>query len=111
MAGFDYNFDPHPLIRGSITQTICGSQFAGNAELPHRIQHRVRLDEKNLLLMYELKAGDESAPIVLIGHGMGGCSESGYMRRISAKLWKEGFGVFMMNHRGSGHGIGLCDRL
>ena len=111
MAGFDYNFDPHPLIRGSITQTICGSQFAGNAELPHRIQHRVRLDEKNLLLMYELKAADESAPIVLIGHGMGGCSESGYMRRISAKLWKEGFGVFMMNHRGSGHGIGLCDRL
>jgi predicted alpha/beta-fold hydrolase len=111
MAGFDYNFDPHPLIRGPITQTICGSQFTGNAQLPHRIQHRVQLDEKNLLLMYELKAADESAPIVLIGHGMGGCSESGYMRRISAKLWKEGFGVFMMNHRGSGHGIGLCDRL
>lgn len=111
MAGFDYNFDPHPLIRGPITQTILGSQFTGNPQLPRRIQHRVRLDENNLLLMYELKAEDESAPLVLIGHGMGGCSESGYMRRISAKLLREGFGVFMMNHRGSGHGIGLCDRL
>lgn len=61
--------------------------------------------------MYELKAAEESSPVVLIGHGMGGCSESGYMRRISTKLLQEGFSVFMMNHRGSGHGIGLCDRL
>jgi predicted alpha/beta-fold hydrolase len=111
MAGFDYHFDPHPLVRGPIAQTIVGSQFTGKPQLPRRIQHRIRLDEKNLLLMYELKAAEETAPVVLIGHGMGGCSESGYMRRISAKLFQEGFGVFMMNHRGSGRGIGLCDRL
>ena len=111
MAGFDYSFDPHPLVRGPIAQTIIGSQFTGNPQLPRRVQHRIRLDEKNLLLMYELKAAEETAPVVLIGHGMGGCSESGYMRRIAAKLFQEGFGVFMMNHRGSGRGIGLCDRL
>ncbi len=111
MAGFDYSFDPHPLVRGPIAQTIIGSLFTSNPELPRRAQHRIRLDEKNLLLMYELKAAEETAPVVLIGHGMGGCSESGYMRRIAAKLVQEGFGVFMMNHRGSGHGIGLCDRL
>ena len=111
MPGFDYSFDPHPLVRGPIAQTITGSQFTDKTELPQKIQHRVRLDENNLLLMYELKATEESAPVVLIGHGMGGCSESGYVRRISSKLFKEGFGVFMMNHRGSGHGIGLCDRL
>lgn len=111
MAGFDYSFDPHPLVRGPIAQTIIGSQFTPNPELPRRAQHRIRLDEKNLLLMYELKAAEETAPVVLIGHGMGGCSESGYMRRIAAKLFQEGFGVFMMNHRGSGRGIGLCDRL
>ena len=103
MVAFDYSFDPHPLIRGPIAQTIIGSQFTGNPKL--------RLDDKNLLLMYELKTADASAPIVLMGHGMGGCSESGYMLRISAKLWQEGFGVFLMNHRGSGSGIGLCDRL
>ena len=111
MAGFDYNFDPHPLVRGPIAQTIMGSQFTGYPELPRKVQHRVRLDPNNLLLMYELKAAEESAPVVLMGHGMGGCSESGYMRRISAKLFQEGFGIFMMNHRGSGRGIGLCDRL
>ena len=111
MADFDCNFDPHPLIRGPIAQTILGSQFVGNPQLPPRVQHRVRLDEKNLLLMYELQATEESSPVVLIGHGMAGCSESGYARRIAARLFREGFGVFMMNHRGSGSGIGLCDRL
>ena len=111
MAGFDYSFDPHPLVRGPIAQTIAGSQFTENPDLPQTIQHRVRLDENNLLLMYELKSVEESSPVVLIGHGMGGCSESGYVRRISSKLFKEGFGVFMMNQRGSGSGIGLCDRL
>ncbi|MDH5458233.1 MAG: alpha/beta fold hydrolase, partial [Nitrospinota bacterium] len=111
MPGFDYSFDPHPLVRGPIAQTITGSQFTDKAELPQKIQHRIRLDDNNLLLMYELKVPEESAPVVLIGHGMGGCSESGYVRRISSKLFQEGFGVFMMNHRGSGRGIGLCDRL
>ena len=111
MPGFDYSFDPHPLVRGPIAQTITGSQFTDKGELPQKIQHRIRLDDNNLLLMYELKVPEESAPVVLIGHGMGGCSESGYVRRISSKLFQEGFGVFMMNHRGSGRGIGLCDRL
>ncbi|MEE8269412.1 MAG: alpha/beta fold hydrolase [Nitrospinaceae bacterium] len=111
MAGFDYSFDPHPLVRGPIAQTIIGSLFTSKPELPRRAQHRIRLDEKNLLMMYELKAAEETAPVVLIGHGMGGCSESVYMRRIAVKLFQEGFGVFMMNHRGSGRGIGLCDRL
>ena len=111
MPGFDYSFDPHPLVRGPIAQTITGSQFTDKGELPQKIQHRIWLDDNNLLLMYELKVPEESAPVVLIGHGMGGCSESGYVRRISSKLFQEGFGVFMMNHRGSGRGIGLCDRL
>jgi len=42
---------------------------------------------------------------------MGGCSESGFIQRIAAKLIRLGFRVFLMNHRGSGPGMGLCDRL
>ena len=111
MSGFDYNFNPHPLTSGPIAQTIIGSLFTGSPQLPRRVQHRIPLDGKNLLLVYEVVSEDPSSPIVVMGHGMGGCSESGYMRRISAKLYEEGFGVFMINHRGSGPGIGLCDRL
>jgi predicted alpha/beta-fold hydrolase len=107
----DITFDPHPLIRGPIAQTILGTQFTGDTYLPERIIHRIVLDSSNELLMYEIKSENESAPLVLMGHGMGGCSESGYMRRIAFKLFNEGFGIFMMNHRGSGSGIGLCDRL
>jgi predicted alpha/beta-fold hydrolase len=42
---------------------------------------------------------------------MAGCSESEYMRRVAAKLFGRGFGIIMMNHRGSGPGIGMSDRL
>ena len=111
MNALDVSFDPHPLIRGPILQTIVGSQFTGRARLPHRALHRIPLDEKNLLLMYELPAAGASAPLVLMSHGMGGCSESAYMKRIASKLFREGFGVFLMNQRGSGPGMGLCDRL
>lgn len=111
MLPLNSHFDPHPLIPGPIAQTIVGSQFTGKPSLPQRIQHRLQLDENNLLVLYELPASDPSAPVVLLGHGMGGCSESGFIQRITAKLHGEGFGVFMMNHRGSGVGSGLCDKL
>ncbi len=111
MDGLDTPFNPHPLIRGPIAQTVIGSLFTRDPELPRRVLHRIVLDPNNLLLMYELAAPEPSAPVVLMSHGMGGCSESAYMRRIASKLFAEGFGVFMMNQRGSGLGIGLCDRL
>ena len=33
------------------------------------------------------------------------------MRRIAAKFWAAGYGVFLMNHRGSGTGMGMSDSL
>jgi len=111
MDGLDTPFNPHPLIRGPIAQTVVATLFTRDPKLPRRVLHRVPLEPNNLLLMYELEAPEPSAPVVLMSHGMGGCSESAYMRRIAAKLFGNGFGVFMMNQRGSGIGIGLCDRL
>lgn len=104
-------FDSHPLINGGIAQTIVGSQCTGKTDLPERKIHKVTLGSRSVLMVMELPAKSEGHPIVLMAHGMGGCSESGYMKRIARKLWDSGFGVFMMNQRGSGPGIGMSDSL
>ncbi|MFQ5674056.1 MAG: YheT family hydrolase [Nitrospinales bacterium] len=85
--------------------------MARNAGLPSRVRHDVRIGPRGILVLLELVSPNPHAPLVLLAHGMGGCSESGYMKRIAGKLHAAGFGVFMMNHRGSGPGMGVCDSL
>jgi predicted alpha/beta-fold hydrolase len=113
---FDMNnpkndFKPHPLMRGGILQSIMGAKFTGKTSLPNRKFHSVVVDKNSLLHVYEIPPPKVTSPIVLMSHGMAGCSESEYMRRIAAKLLRKSFGVFMMNQRGSGTGMGMSDRL
>ena len=106
-----YSFKTNFLLRNKYIQTALGSLIPGNTDLPERKLHKVLVDKKTKLILFELPSNNRDAPIILLAHGMGGCSESGYMLRIARKLWIRGFTVFMMNHRGSGLGAGLCDRL
>ncbi|MBC8284566.1 MAG: alpha/beta fold hydrolase [Nitrospinae bacterium] len=106
------SFVPHPILGGGIIQTIFGSQFPGKSIVfPSVITHTIDLDEDAKSIVFEIEAKDKSKPAVLLAHGMGGCSESGYIKRIAGKLWSQGYGVFMVNHRGSGAGMGLSSRL
>lgn len=104
-------FKAHWLYRGGVAQTILGSQFPGESILPQRKIHKILVGPRSAIISLELESESTSSPIVLLAHGMGGCSESGYMRRIAARLWRRGFGVFMMNQRGSGPGLGLSETL
>lgn len=104
-------FKPHVLFPGPVAQTVIGSQFTGDTRIPPRTLHKIRLGPRTKLVVTELPSRTAEGPLVLLGHGMGGCSESAYIRRIARKLGEVGCGVFMMNHRGSGPGMGLCDRL
>ena len=106
------SFEAHWGISGGIFQTIAGSQLRGmGLPCPPRISHELHLDEQGRAVLYEIEAKDQTKPIIVLAHGMGGCSESGYMKRISTKLWMRGYGVFLINHRGSGPGMGLSSRL
>ena len=106
------SFEAHWGISGGIFQTIAGSQLRGmELPCPHQISHELHLDEQGRAVLYEIEAKDQTKPIIVLAHGMGGCSESGYMKRISTKLWMRGYGVFLINHRGSGPGMGLSSRL
>ena len=106
------SFEAHWGISGGIFQTIAGSQLRGmKLPCPPQISHELHLDEQGRAVLYEIEAKDQTKPIIVLAHGMGGCSESGYMKRISTKLWMRGYGVFLINHRGSGPGMGLSSRL
>ena len=112
MNQFLQRFSPHPAIRGAIIQTIIGSQFPGEElKLTNKISHYIDLDVDAKDVLYEIEAETKNAPAVMLAHGMGGCSESGYIKRIASKLSTKGYGTFMINHRGSGHGMGLSSSL
>jgi uncharacterized protein len=109
---FKESFEAHWGVPGGVLQTIIGSQLRDSDFLwPPRIRHELHLDGKGRVILYEIEPKNETMPIVLLAHGMGGCSESGYMKRISTKLWMQGYGVFLFNHLGCGPGMGLSARL
>jgi len=62
-------------------------------------------------MIFEYPPAESYKTIVILAHGMGGCSDSSYMRRVGARLASKGYGVVLMNHKGSGLGMGLSDTL
>jgi predicted alpha/beta-fold hydrolase len=106
-----YSFKPKFLLRNKYTQTILGAIVSGNTDFPECKLHKLLIDHTAKLVLFELPSNNPEATVVLLAHGMGGCSEASYMRHIARKLWIRGFTVFMMNQLGSGLGMGLSDRL
>jgi predicted alpha/beta-fold hydrolase len=104
------SFEPHQLVPGGVFQTIFGSLCPGNIAIPEMKQHRITVSSNCQILLCELSRENKSGPVVLLAHGMGGCSESGYMRRIATKVFRNNV-VYMMNHRGSSCSAGKHDRL
>ncbi len=101
-----------PAPGGGILQTIMGSQFPGEFKFsPEKISHIIDLDVDAKSIVFEIEALDKDKPTVLLAHGMGGCSESSYIKRIAAKLGSQGYGVLLINQRGSGLGMGLSSSL
>ena len=105
------SFKPSPLIRGSLLQTIIGSRMGNSFRTPEQQCHQLRLGSQSVLMIFEYPPDEDYKPIVILAHGMGGCSDSGYIRRVGACLASKGYGVILMNHRGSGIGMGLSDTL
>lgn len=104
-------FEPFPGLSSGWLQTVFGSLMPGNTQVPARKRHQVPLAGEGVMVAYEIVPSAPTRPVVLMTHGMGGCSESPYMRRIARKLHGEGVGVFMLNQRGSGPGMGLSPTL
>lgn len=125
-------FRPHPLIHNGHLQTIAGAYLLGRIEKYRAVQHLVRLEDGDAIVLHEdepavpsavarprstssraasrerwsgLPEPGEDAPIALLAHGLGGSHLSGYMQRTAAKLAARGVRVFRMDLRGCGSGF------
>lgn len=96
-------------------QTILGACISG-ITTPREVSVRrhVHLADGDCLLLIDdlpvcdWKPGQDAAILV---HGLGGSSESSYVRRIAEKLRRNGVRTFRLNLRGCGEGKGLSRQL
>src|SRR5262245_48008841 len=104
------SFRPHPLLVGGHAQTLAGAYLPWPHPPYQAVRHNVGLEDGDQLLLHDDRPAawqDGDATCVLI-HGLAGCHDSGYMRRIAVKLNARGVRVFRMDMRGCGAGEELA---
>jgi predicted alpha/beta-fold hydrolase len=89
---------------------LAGVYLGGHRYRYRAVQHRVPLDDGDTIVLHDdcppqWRAGDR---VALLIHGLAGCHESGYMRRIAHKLGARGIRAFRMDLRGCGAGLALA---
>jgi uncharacterized protein len=105
---FDFPpFRPHPLVRGGHLQTVAGAYWPGRFDLTRTRQHQVALPDGDTIVLHD-DGPAEGRTVALLVHGLGGCGQSSYMLRSSAKLRARGSRVFRMDLRGCGAGLALA---
>ena len=105
-----WKFLPHPLLRNSHLQTVVGLRLPQKIPTLLARLHKVQLDDGDCLALHEDApvGGSETAPNVLLIHGLTGCHESSYMWRLTEKLVACNYRVFRLDMRGCGAGEGLA---
>jgi uncharacterized protein len=103
-------FRPHPFVRGGHLQTCVAFLLPGRAPVNNAVAREVPLNDGDRLVLHDdapagWRPGDRAA---LLMHGLGGCHNSPYMRRISAKLNARGIRTFRKDLRGCGAGAHLA---
>lgn len=108
-------FKSHPFVRGGHLQTILGAYISGiTSPREVSIRRHVQLDDGDCLLLVDdhpVSSWEPGGDVALLLHGLGGSSESSYVRRISEKLRRLGMRTFRLNFRGCGEGKGLSQQL
>ena len=104
-----HDFKPHPIVRGGHLQTLVG-KFAGQekpiiADTLHRIQVS---GGDEMAIEINKPTEQDNGKLLVLFHGLGGCSESPYMLRMCRKAVKRGYTVARVNHRGCGRHTAEC---
>jgi len=110
-----WKFHPHPLLANGHLQSFFGVRWPMTVPLCVAKQHPVTLDDGDQVMLHEdyLPVTDdlaleETAPVVLLIHGLAGSYLSTYMRRTAHRVAQQGYRVFRMDMRGCGAGEGLA---
>ncbi len=97
-------FRPHPWVRGGDLQTILGAALPKHAP---PLTEQDGFERRSIALrcgarLDGLYRGGTVAPAVLLLHGLGGTTRSGYVRGAAARIASQGHPVLALDHRGSG---------
>src|SRR5688500_8902690 len=98
------------FLRTRHVQTILGHLWSGPRFREPTRPHRVALDEGDQLVVHDStpaswQTGD---PIAVLIHGLGGCHESGHLRRVARLLAPRGGRTVRADRRGAGAGLPLA---
>src|SRR5207244_32600 len=85
-------------------QTVIANLWPGHAPPLQSTARLVTLPDGDRLLLYDSmpRTWSPGGWVALQVHGLGGCHESGSMRRMAAALLASGFRVVRVNLRGAG---------
>jgi predicted alpha/beta-fold hydrolase len=106
------SFRPLPLLSNPHVQTVLGNLLRWTRDrLPARLS-TVGLPDGDALALHDAAPPlwRSGAPIALLVHGLGGCHQSSYMRRLSNRLSAHGLRVLRLDLRGVGAGMTLARR-
>src|SRR5436853_322217 len=97
-----FEFRPLPLLRNPHVQTVLGNLWQGPIPaFPSRARKLLLPDGDCLVLHDSLPTGwRPGIPTALLVHGLGGSHRSGYMLRMTARLWARGLRVVRVDLRG-----------
>jgi len=105
-------FRPLPLLNNPHVQTVLGNLLRWTRDrLPART-HTVPLPDGDALAVHDTcpanwRDGDR---LVVLLHGLGGCHQSSYMRRMTNRLTALGLRTVRVDLRGAGAGVNLARR-
>jgi predicted alpha/beta-fold hydrolase len=108
---FDFpEFVASRVIRGGHPQTVCGAWLPGPGEPAGTARYAISTTLDDLLVLHHNPAAEPTPDRrqVLLLHGLSGCHASAYMQRSCRRLIEAGFGVWRLDARGSGAGMGLA---
>lgn len=103
-------FVPHPIAKGGHLQTILPRLLDAPPTLPNSEHMDIDLEDGDRTyarIDHPISGARPDTPILALFHGLGGCSESAYKRRIAARGISEGLRVARFSHRGCGQDFEL----
>ncbi len=103
-------FQPPFFLRNRHLQTIVGHLWAGPRFRHPARKHLVPLSEGDQLVIHDAtpERWREGDPIAVMIHGLGGCHDSGHLRRFAHLLTARDVRTIRADLRGTGDGLALA---
>ncbi|MFW7380223.1 MAG: YheT family hydrolase [Oligoflexus sp.] len=105
------SFLPHPALKGGQMQTIGGYVLSRVAPISADEIIWIDVDDGDQLALEVNQPQNSARGVVILMHGLGGCSESPYILRLTGKLLAEDWIVVRLNHRGCGRHANSVQKL